>query len=148
MAKPSRTERETIVVMILNPKDTDQEILKRMRLVEACSDGLFISDRVCYIGGFDNDSPELYKIPKVRAFCRRLVSLGYLCYLTPIINPEPEQPTPLPGAWGAREVWLCSEDRMPEDLPKHSELTEEFIAVLAAAKDRAKANLGALNPPT
>ena len=65
------------------------------------------SGAVCGVRGFSNNPRELYDIPEVRAFCRRLVTLGFISYLDFSTVFHPDLPSLAKSGWGAAEVWLC-----------------------------------------
>jgi hypothetical protein len=96
---------------------------------------------VCRIRGFDGERRPLSDIPEVRAFCRRIVNLGFISYLHPALKLDTEFPEIDFMAWGAAEVWLCS-----EGLNYESDLTEDLLSeiefALLGANEKADQVLG------
>lgn len=94
---------------------TDEEIKDAIRKIQP----------VCFekqqgfcltIAGYDNDPRELYEIPEVIEFTKKLVKFGFMSclYLTttiPDLIPEPFKGHKLPGL-GALELWLFASNRM------------------------------------
>jgi hypothetical protein len=66
---------------------------------------------ICTIDGFANDSRELWQIPEVRAYCRRLMTTGFVAYLDVFagINPDPATHPLVRQGFGSGEVWLIGE---------------------------------------
>ena len=47
----------------------------------ACRENRTYSNVVCTVRGFSDDKRNLFEIPEIRAFCRRVVNLGFISYL-------------------------------------------------------------------
>lgn len=64
------------------------------------------------IGGFDQDSRDLWEIPEVLEFYRRLVKFGFISCLEVSTTADGLAKMPgLPG-FGALEVWMCAKGLM------------------------------------
>lgn len=95
---------------------------------------------ICCIGGFEADSRNLWEIPEVRAFCRRLVALGLIYYLDESTLLNPEASFAAKAGWGALEVWLCSEGRLSGDAMALAPADlDSFRATMLEAKRKAAA---------
>ena len=71
---------------------------------------------------YNEDKRDLFEIPVVRAFCRRVVNLGIISYLDFTTTFDSTVPAISKDALGAAEVWLCGEGRLRKQIP----LTVEF----------------------
>ncbi len=90
---------------------------------------------VCFISGFNHDKRELFDIPEVRAFCRRLVDQAFISYLDFCTNYPGSE---FRNSLGALEIWLTAEGHMG----LHTELTLEMLdeAKEVLLKSNAKAD--------
>jgi hypothetical protein len=131
-----------LVILGLSIRETNDEILGYMRAMKAEREECSHNPIVCLIDGFNNDPRELFDIPEVRAFCRRLMTIGFASYLD-------YSTTLVPGhrakqAWGAFEVWLCAEGRMKAksmDFPKS--ILDEFWSALMQCNESSEKTVGA-----
>ena len=57
---------------------TNDDILDQMRKMKACRENGSYGHVVCTVRGFSEDKRDLFEIPEVRAFCRRVVNLGLI----------------------------------------------------------------------
>src|SRR5438105_1320295 len=55
----------------------DGAILDQMKIMKRVRESGSYDNIACVIRGFDDDRRELYEVPEVQAFCRRLTSLGF-----------------------------------------------------------------------
>jgi len=101
---------------------TNDEILDQMRTMKACREDGSYGHVVCTVRGFSEDKRDLFEIPEVRAFCRRVVNLGIISYLDFTTTFDSTVPAISKDALGAAEVWLCGEGRLRKQIP----LTVEF----------------------
>lgn len=119
---------------------TNDHIYDQMRIMKRCRENDEYGSVICCIRGFDEDHRELYDIPEVRAFCRRLFNLGFTSYLNfstflePIFSSGPK-------AWAALEVWMCSEGMANAPITK--ELCERFSKLWMESNQRADDAIGA-----
>jgi hypothetical protein len=60
---------------------TNDDILDQMRIMKRGREKGISKYIVCTIRGFGDDHREIYEIPEVGAFCRRIVNLGFVSYL-------------------------------------------------------------------
>ena len=81
---------------------TDGDILDQMRIMKRAREERSYDNVVCTIRGYDDDHRELYDIPEVRSFCRRLLSLGFISYLDFSTRPGSQTPPIARRCWGAR----------------------------------------------
>src|SRR5688500_6355492 len=118
----------SILFVDLGLDASNDDILAKMRILKLVREENRSDNVVCCIRGFGVDPRELHEIPEVRAFCRRLTSLGFISYLdfTTLFNPDLAEAAAI--AWGAAEVWLCGEGRMRVGLPFTDELLDELKA--------------------
>src|ERR1700722_18915561 len=81
---------EHVLIVDLGLDATNYDLLDQMRVMKRAREERFYPHVVAQIRGFGDDPRELYDIPEVRAFCRRLVNLGFVSYLevTTLINPK------------------------------------------------------------
>lgn len=131
-----------LAILAIELSLSNQELLDMMhKAKELREDGKF-SNIICAVHGFDDDSRELYEIPEVRAFCRRLVCQGFISYLDFCTTvPEACDGETLDG-WGAMEVWLCSEGRLAKTVEITEPLLKEIEAVLLKSNAKADAAVG------
>jgi hypothetical protein len=90
------------------------------------------------IAGYDDDPRELWDIPEVQAFCRRLIKMGMLAALDPAIEFQIDG-MPKPG-WGAVDVWLAAHGLIKGH---RVELNEKEVARYRAALKDADATSSA-----
>jgi len=110
-----------LIVMLLALDTTNDELVEQMKVMKAARDGSPHANIVCLISGFDDDPRELYEIIEARAFCRRLVTTGYISWLSF------SDTFPNPGvAFGAAEIILCSEGRLRRTMEWTRALHEEL----------------------
>lgn len=103
------------------------------------------------IGGFDEDSRELWEIPEATNFMRKLVDLGFIAALEvsttakDFVRKDFFGVDKLPG-FGALEVWMCATGRM---IKGHNDIDMATIRQFHAELDMAntKARLVCAEPP-
>jgi hypothetical protein len=101
----------TAVVQHLHVGLSDAELVGMMRQARRCRERGAPSV-TCAISGYDEDPRELGDIPEVRAFCKRLVGLGYVAFLDVATSIRE-----LPGfclglTLGAWEVWSMARNEL------------------------------------
>lgn len=130
----------------LTLRDTNEELVEMMRQMKAARQAGFDAV-ICCVSGFENDRRELWQIPEVRAFFRRLVTHGFISWLDVFagMNPDPNTPEVLRMGLGACEVWLISEgvDIGAADMTLTATILEELKAVLNKANEVSDAMIGA-----
>jgi hypothetical protein len=120
---------------------TNAELLEQSRLAKTMREA-GASHVVCCVRGFDEDPRELWDIPEVRAFCRRLVAQGFISYLD-LATRLPGTPAILRDAMGALEVWLTAEAKLSlEPMTLGPDVVERFRTALDAANALMDAALG------
>lgn len=111
-----------LCVVNVRVDDTDQEIaqfIREMRRNRA--DGT--KEILCTIDGYSEDDRELWEIPEVRTLCKRLLTSGFASNLDAGNVPGKK----FARAWGAAEVYLCSEGKLKKVTEWTLELFDEFI---------------------
>jgi hypothetical protein len=113
----------------------DEDVAGQKRIMRrARGEGVY-RHVACCVRGFDHDPRGLPEIPEVRAFCRRLVRLGFISYLDLSTSLVPGLPEAVRHAWGAAEVWLRAEGHWQPGTPA----TRRLVADLREAVGRANA---------
>jgi hypothetical protein len=102
---------------------TDDEIKemihKMYRRVDEVGHGFLFT-----VAGYNNDPRELWEIPEVIAFFKRLIDIGFLSVLEPVAQiADPGGP-----AFGALEVWMVATGQINEK--KDHEITREMVGQL------------------
>jgi hypothetical protein len=95
---------------------TDADLVEQMRHMQEYREAGF--KRVgCSIRGYDTDSRELWQIPEVVEFCKKLVRIGFIAGLDVSFTFPPNQPPlPVPVApIGSLDIWLVAKGHMKED---------------------------------
>jgi hypothetical protein len=130
-------KRRVILHVQLSLDASNDAIVEQMRIMKRGRENGFYTNVVCTIGGFGDDPRELYQIPEARAFCRRLVTIGFISYLdgtTTMFD------NPLGEGWGAAEVWLASENKFAEEIP--ASLLGDIETAILVANEKCDALLG------
>lgn len=70
--------RGSVLFVELGIDATNEDILDQMRTMKARREDGSYSNIVCTVRGFADDERMLFEIPEVRAFCRRVVNLGFI----------------------------------------------------------------------
>jgi hypothetical protein len=134
--------RGSILFVELGIDASNDDILDQMRTMKACREDGSYSHVVCSVRGFSDDERSLFEIPEVRAFCRRVVNLGFISYLDFTTTFDSSVPAIAKDGWGAAEVWLCSEGRLRSQMPLTRELIDELKRVICESNERADAAIG------
>jgi hypothetical protein len=121
---------------------TNEDILDQMRIMKRAREDRTYSNVVCLIRGFGDDPRELFEIAEVRAFCRRIVNLGFISYLDFSTFFNPKVPELAKESWGAAEVWLCSEGRIKALKSLTKEILHEVQQAILESNGKADAALG------
>lgn len=127
-------------LLALPTSATDSELLAQMRAMEA-SRKSGVKYVALTIFGFDSDPRELWQIPEVQAFCRRLVDIGLIGLLDLALHTA-EDPS-VHMYWGGLMVWACAEGLLRASITLNPKQQEQFWGALAAAKTKAEAALRA-----
>jgi hypothetical protein len=132
---------ERVLLVELGIDATNDDILDQMRTMKTAREERTYDTVVCSIRGFSDDARELYEIPEVRGFCRRVVNLGFISYLdfSTIFNPE--VPDLAKQGWGAAEVWLCGEGRLKTMNPLTRDILHELQRAVVESNAKADAAL-------
>ena len=125
---------------------TDGDILDQMRIMKRAREERSYDNVVCAIRGYDDDHRELYDIPEVRSFCRRLLSFGFISYLDFSTRPGSQTPPIARRCWGATEVWQCGKGRMKARNVVTVKTMSAFDDALAESNRKADAALGPTIP--
>jgi hypothetical protein len=123
---------------------TNDDIDQQARIAKRAREEGIYTNVICAIRGFGKDKRELSDIPEVRAFCRRLVNLAFISYLDASTSiPGATDDPDIKRAWGAAEVWLCSEGRFKDLERPDKKLLDEISKVTDEANKKADAKFGA-----
>lgn len=128
--------KDPLVIIDLKISITNDELLDFMRLMRTHRQ-LERCHIVLFINGFGEDKRELWEIPEVRAFCRRLVDIGFISYLDSMIADKA-----LAGSLTALEVWLTAQGRMSAKVVLREKQIDEFFAAICEANEAADKAIG------
>jgi len=134
--------RGSVLFVDLGIDATNDEIVDQMRTIKACREDGSYCHVVCSVRGFGDDKRSLFEIPEVRAFCRRVVNLGFISYLDFTTTFDTTVPAIAKDGWGAAEVWLCGEGRLRSQMPLTRELIDELKLVVCESNEKADAAIG------
>ena len=134
--------RGSILFVELGIDASNDDILDQMRKMKFCREDRSYSNIVCTVRGFSDDKRHLFEIPEVRAFCRRIVNLGFISYLDFTTTFDSSVPAIAKDAWGAAEVWLCGEGRLRSQMPLTEELLNELQQVVCESNEKADGAIG------
>ena len=134
--------RDSVLFVELGIDATNDDILDQMRIMKARREDRSYGHVVCTVRGFAGDELPLFEIPEVRAFCRRVVNLGFISYLDFTTTFDSRVPAIAKDGWGAAEVWLCGEGRLRSQMPLNRELVDELKRVVCESNEKADAALG------
>lgn len=135
-----------LLLMRLQIDLTDEELLSGMRAMKAARENPNVKHILCMIEGYDDDLRELYEVPEVREFCKRLERLGYISYLDLLGGMSPVATNPKFG-WGIGEICLAADNRLKREFEfNRKELLAELKERMLAANVIADATIGKPNP--
>ena len=121
---------------------TNDDVIEQMRVMKRGREEGRYDNVICIIRGFDDDPRELYDIPEVRAFCRRIVNLAFISYLDFATTVLTDVPDLVKKGWGAAEVWLCGEGRFKTGAEWTMELVSEIAQAVGESNEKADGLLG------
>jgi hypothetical protein len=103
-------------VVALGLDATDADLVEQMRHMEEHRAAGF-KWVGCSIRGYGADSRELWQIPEVVDFCKKLVRIGFISGLDVSFTFPPNQPPlPVPVApMGSLDIWLIAKGHMRID---------------------------------
>lgn len=145
---------EGVLVMEVFLSDSNDDLVEKMRAMRQARTDPFYTNVVCGISGWADDPRELWEVVEVRAFCRRLVALGFVAYLDRAtwlgtLMPDDWRSKVLLAGLGAAEVWLIAEGLMRKSVGAslssfgtYAGFGRKLDAVLEAADGTACAALG------
>ena len=130
---------------------TDADLVEQMRHMEEHRAAGF--KRVgCSIRGYDADSRELWQIPEVVDFCKKLVRIGFIAGLDVSFTFPPDQPPlPVPVApMGSLDIWLIAKGHMRIDgtVEMTIDLLDQFKKELQYLNTVSEDMLSGKNPAT
>jgi hypothetical protein len=131
-----------VLIVDLGLDATNEDILEQMRVMKRAREEGFYKHVVCGVRNFGDDPRELYEIAEVRAFCRRLVNLGFISYLDFSTVFVPDLPPVAKKGWGAAEVWLCGEGRLEAQNPLDEQILDELKQAVMQSNAKADKALG------
>ena len=115
-------------IMRLSLDLSNDEIIDMMKAMKLAREKQACQEIVCFIEGFDGDRRQLFDIPEVIAFCRRLVNLGFTSWLTFQTSvPGTSEYESLNGSLGSLEVWLISERLIKQEMEITKALFEKCV---------------------
>jgi hypothetical protein len=126
---------------------TNADVVDQMRIMKLGREEGRYKNVFCMIRRFNDDPRELFEVPEVRAFCRRLVNLGFISYLDYSTMFTKKTPETAKKGWGAAEVYLCGEGRLRHKNELTRELLDELQRVVCGSNEKADATLGPMDPP-
>ncbi|HYH63591.1 MAG TPA: hypothetical protein VD866_02730 [Urbifossiella sp.] len=132
-------------VMMLNLHlcQSNADLLDEMRLMKAAREAGTVSNIVAMIDGFDDDERELEQIVEVRAFARRLLTIGFAAYLDLIPSANPQ----LNGTLGCAELAWIEEGVPPPPAGPITEVATRMVnAAVLRTRAAATAALGPFTP--
>jgi len=135
---------ESVLIVNLGLAATNDDILDQMRVMKRGREEKLYQHVVCGLRDFGDDPRELYDIPEARAFCRRLVSLGFISYLDFSTLFAQDLPEPAKAGWGAAEVWLCGEGRLKAKNTLNKVVLAELERAVMVSNAIAEKALGSL----
>jgi hypothetical protein len=134
--------KNTLVIMECGPYESNNDLLNDMRKMKNARE-LNCAHIVCVISGFDNDKREMFQIPEARAFCRRLVDIGFISYLDNAVCFGNKDIDVLGGSWGDFEVWTCAEGRFHDKAEQiNSVILKAFKHALLTANAKSDSLVG------
>jgi hypothetical protein len=133
---------ERVLLVELGIDATNDDIIDQMRIMKRAREEGVYDNVICVIRAFDDDPRELYDIPEVRAFCRRIVNLAFISYLDVATTLVPDAPELVRKGWGAAEAWLCAEGRYNTGTELTMELLGEIEKAVGESNEKADALLG------
>jgi hypothetical protein len=142
----------SILVVELKLSHTNEELLDKMRFMKKAREEGTYTHIVANIRFPKDDGRDPYDLPEVRAFCRRVVSLGFIFFLESsiIIASTFNLPGEAKKGWGAYEIWLCGEGRLTRHLRFSDDNIDAVWAdidrILAEAQAKSNATIGPFQP--
>jgi hypothetical protein len=106
--------RSTPYCIPLELSQTNDELMNVMRQCRHYRQQKGKCNVVCTIRGFDHDPREQCEIAEVRAFCRRLVGIGFISWLDTNTSIPAMGGIGMNAGLGAFEVWAIAEGLMPK----------------------------------
>jgi hypothetical protein len=149
--KPNRKRPLNLVacpLVLSNSNDELAGVMHRCKALRKNADRDSIV--LCTVDGFDDDPRCLGEIPEVRAFCRRLVGMGFISYLDvssgikELAHPTVAQGGGMGLGLGALEVWLIAEGLLGKAgrVNLDGAAWDRFRAALDLANQQADATCG------
>ena len=130
-------KRDDLAIIALHATESNEEILDQMRKCRALRES-GVDNIVCFIDGHNQDTRELWEIPEARAFCKRLVDLGFISYLDYWTTGDKK----LCVAMGAVEVIAIAESKGVKPVFTAVDLMTRFKDVVLLSNERADAAIG------
>lgn len=135
-------ESYDIAIVHLTVGHTNDELLDLMQGTKSAREQRACGKIVAAIAGYDDDPREVWEIPEVRAFCRRLFNIGFASYLDAFGKDWLKDASTEPSGLGAFEVWMIGEGQMRSEFDVTRELLDEFQAALSVCNGKADAAIG------
>lgn len=138
---------ERVLTVDLGLDATDEDIVGQMRVMKSAREGNLYTSVVCTVRGYGDDPRELWDVPEVKTFCRRLVRLGFISYLDVFSSVPPGPPGMSRLGFGAGEVWLTSLGLMRPKVWLTPDLLKEVWQAVARSNAVADAAVGPMREP-
>lgn len=136
---------DRVLLVDLGIDATNDDIVDQMRVMKRAREERTYENVVCFVRGFGDDPRELFDIPEVRAFCRRVVNLGLISYLDFTTTFHDKSPELAKRGWGAAEVWLCGEGRLRLENELTPDILHELEQAVGESNDKADKVVGPMN---
>lgn len=137
-----KATKVSVFIIDLALSHSPEDVIGHMKSAKIAWESGLYQHVFCTIGGFGNDSRELWQIPEVRAFCRRLVDSAFVSYLSMSGQKAVGAPDGCDGLWGALEVWMVAENLMGYEYDITKDVLEQFQAMLVASNKKADKIVG------
>ena len=117
----------TVFAARLSLRDTTEEMIDMMRTMKHVRESKW-DHIICMISGYDDDPRELWQVPEVRAYTRRLFTTGFVAYLDVFasMNPDPDTCPIVRSGFGSGELWLVMGGH--NIVADHFTMTEKMVA--------------------
>ncbi len=141
-------KNESLVIVAPYVGASNADILAMMQAMKVARESGGVAHVVCFIDGFDEDERDLHEIPEARAFCRRLVDLGFVSWLDfQTTMPATKAQKDCESSLGAFEVWLLAEGRMKNGMEITPALLDEAYEAVLCSNEISDAAIGPFVEP-
>ncbi len=141
--------KQAVILQVnLGINATNDDLTDQMRIMKRHREDGQTTNIVCTIRGFLDDRRELFEVPEVRAFCKRLCDQGFISYLDPstTLFQDDDVVPEVNLAWGAFEVWFCGIGRMRATADIYEKDWHEFESALLKSNGKSDSTIGPFTP--